>query len=72
VTRATKKVAKLVGAPIRASRGPPVNDLNPATRQKQMKFASPDIKKRWDHVTFTHTANIQFSTLGQASSMLAG
>ena len=43
VTRAAKKVAKLEGAPIRAVQGPPVKELNRATRQKRMNFASSNL-----------------------------
>ena len=60
VTRAAKKVAKLEGAPIRVARGPPVKELNAATKRKRMDFASANLKKRWDHVMFTDRSKFHF------------
>ena len=60
VTRAAKKVAKSEGVPIRAVRGPPVKELNTTTRQKRMKFASSNLRKRWDRVMFTDRSKFHF------------
>ena len=60
LTRAAKKVAKLEGAPIRAVRGPPVKELNAATKKKRMDFASNNLKRRWDLVMFTDRSKFHF------------
>ena len=60
VARAAKKVAKLEGAPIRPVWGLPAKELNAATKQKRLKFASLNLKRRWDSVMLTDRCKFHF------------